>query len=102
MVFWIFYEIHYASRVIEVAQQQQVVDSGAYAHVRYPMYAGSIVLYLFSPLALRSWWAMMPALSIIPILVMRILNEEDVLLCELSGYTAFRLKVCYHLFPGVW
>jgi len=102
MVFWVFRENRYASRVVEVAQEQQVIDSGPYAFVRHPMYAGSIVLYLFSPLALGSWWAMIPALPIIPILVMRILNEEVVLLRDLPGYDAYRRKVRYRLLPGVW
>ena len=102
MVIWVFRENRYASRVIEVAQEQQVIDSGPYRFVRHPMYAGSIVLYVFSPLALGSWWAMIPALPIIPILVMRILNEEEILLRDLPGYADYRSKVRYRLIPGVW
>jgi len=102
MVIWVFRENRYASRVIEVAQEQQVIDSGPYRFVRHPMYAGSIVLYVFSPLALGSWWAMIPALPIIPILVMRILNEEEILLRDLPGYADYRSKVSYRLIPGVW
>ena len=102
MVFWVFRENSYASRVIEVAQGQQVIDTGPYAFVRHPMYAGSIVLYLFSPLALGSWWAMIPALPIIPVLIVRLLNEEEILLRDLPGYAAYRQKVRFRLLPGVW
>jgi protein-S-isoprenylcysteine O-methyltransferase Ste14 len=102
MVIWVFRENRYASRVIEVAQGQQVIDSGPYAVVRHPMYVGSIVLYVFSPLALGSWWAVLTALPIIPILAARILNEEKVLVKELPGYEEYRGKVKYRLIPGIW
>ena len=102
MIVWVFRENRYASRVIEVAQGQQVIDSGPYALVRHPMYCGAIVLYLFSPLALGSWWAMISALPIIPILFMRIRNEEEVLLRELPGYAEYRERVRYRLVPGLW
>ena len=102
LVFWVFRANSYASRVIEVAQGQQVIDSGPYAIIRHPMYIGSIVLYIFSPLALGSWWAMIPALPIIPILVLRILNEEKLLVKDLPGYEAYLKKVKYRMLPGVW
>lgn len=102
VVFWVFRANRYASRVIEVAQEQQVIDSGPYALVRHPMYIGSIVLYVFSPLALGSWWAMIPALPIIPILVMRILNEEEILRRDLTGYADYCHRVRYRLLPGLW
>jgi len=102
MVFWVFRENSYASRVIEVAQGQKVIDTGPYALVRHPMYAGSIILYVFSPLALGSWWAMIPALPIIPVLIVRLLNEEEILLRDLPGYAAYRQKVRFRLLPGVW
>lgn len=102
MVFWVFRENRYASRVVEVAKGQQVIDSGPYAIVRHPMYIGSILLYVFSPLVLGSWWGMIPAAMIIPILVVRLRNEEAVLAKDLPGYEAYRGKVRYRLVPGVW
>jgi protein-S-isoprenylcysteine O-methyltransferase Ste14 len=102
MVFWVFRENRYASRVVEVAEGQQVIDSGPYAAVRHPMYIGSIVMYVFSPLVLGSWWAVIPALPIIPVLVVRLLDEEKVLAQGLPGYEEYRQKVKYRLLPGVW
>jgi protein-S-isoprenylcysteine O-methyltransferase Ste14 len=101
-VFWVFRENSYASRVIEVAQEQQVIDSGPYALVRHPMYVGSILVYTFSPLVLGSWWAMIPAVLIIPALIARIKNEEAVLRNDLPGYAAYCQKVRYRMLPGVW
>lgn len=102
MIIWVFRTNRYASRVVEVAEDQPVIDTGPYAIVRHPMYVGSVVFYTFSPLVLGSWWALPPALMIIPILVARIKNEEVVLLKELKGYAEYRQKVRYRLVPGVW
>jgi len=59
-------------------------------------------MYLFSPLALGSYWGMIPAIFTVPVLVARILNEEKVLAKELRGYTDYQQKTRYRLFPGIW
>jgi protein-S-isoprenylcysteine O-methyltransferase Ste14 len=92
----------YASRIIEVEQGHQIITHGPYAIVRHPMYAGGLLLYLFSPLALGSYWAMIPALLIIPLLVARILNEEKVLVRDLDGYEEYLQSTRYRLIPGLW
>lgn len=92
----------YASRVVEVAEEQKVITTGPYAHVRHPMYVAIGLLYLLSPLALASYWAL-PAAALIPvILVFRIRNEEEVLVRDLPGYEEYRKKVRYRLIPGIW
>jgi protein-S-isoprenylcysteine O-methyltransferase Ste14 len=101
-VFLVFKENSYASRVVEVSQEQKVIRSGPYAIVRHPMYLGVIVMYVFTPLALGSYWAIIPAPLIIPILVIRILNEEELLLRELKGYGEYMQHTRYRLIPGVW
>jgi protein-S-isoprenylcysteine O-methyltransferase Ste14 len=45
---------------------------------------------------------MIPALPIIPVLIVRLLNEEEILLRDLPGYAAYRQKVRFRLLPGVW
>ncbi len=95
-------ENSYASRTVQVEQGQRVISSGPYALVRHPMYSGSILMYVASPLALGSYWAVLPALVIIPILVARIMNEEKVLLRELPGYEEYTRKTVYRLVPGIW
>ena len=69
----------FLSRVIEVAEDQRVIDTDVYGIVRHPMYVGMIVLYAISPIVLGSWWAVIPALVIIPVIVARILDEEKAL-----------------------
>jgi len=95
-------ENQYASRTIQVEQEQQVIISGPYSLVRHPMYVGVLLMYLASPLALGSYWALLPALLIIPILVARILNEEKVLERDLEGYPEYQLVTKYRMLPGVW
>jgi len=89
--------------VVEVEKGQKVVDTGPYAVVRHPFYLGSIILYVASPLALGSYWALLPMLMIIPMLTfMRIPNEEQVLRRELPGYEEYMQRVKYRVLPGVW
>jgi protein-S-isoprenylcysteine O-methyltransferase Ste14 len=102
IVFLVFRENRFASRVVEVEQGQSVIKSGPYAIVRHPMYTGSILLWGLSPLALGSYWAMLPALAIIPTLVARIRNEEQILAKELKGYPEYMQETRYRLLPGVW
>ncbi len=100
--FLVLRENRYASRIVEVAQDQKVISTGLYAFVRHPMYLGVLLMYIFSPLALGSYYAMIPSLSIIPLLVARIRNEEKVLGRELKGYPEYLQKTQYRLIPGIW
>lgn len=95
-------ENRYASRTIEVERAQPVVSSGPYALVRHPMYSGITLLLLLSPLALGSYWAMIPSLCIVPIIVARIRNEESVLARDLAGYVDYMRAVRFRLVPGLW
>jgi protein-S-isoprenylcysteine O-methyltransferase Ste14 len=98
----VFLENRWAGRTIETYAGQQVISTGPYAVVRHPMYAGTSLLYLATPLALGSWWGMLPALGVILVFVFRIRNEEEVLVRELAGYAEYRRKVRQRLVPFVW
>ncbi len=102
MFFLVLRENRYASRIIEVEQEQKVISSGPYAIVRHPMYLAVSLMYILSPLALGSYWAMTPSLLIIPLLAARIRNEEGVLGRELKGYQEYVQKTKYRLVPGIW
>ena len=92
----------YASRVIEVEQGQQVITNGPYALVRHPMYLSMILMMTASPLALGSYWAMLPSFLFILLLAARAKNEEELLQKELAGYSEYMQMTRYRLFPGVW
>jgi len=92
----------YASRVVEVTDDQQVIDTGPYAMVRHPMYLGVLGMILATPLALGSYWALIPAALIVPALALRSVTEEEVLRRDLPGYEAYTQKVRHRLLPGIW
>lgn len=98
----VFRENSYASGNIKVEDEQQVVATGPYAVIRHPMYTGMLIMVLFAPLALGSYWALIPSLLIIPWTVMRIKNEEELLLQELPGYKDYCSKTPYRLVPAIW
>ena len=102
MILYVFLTNSYASRVVEVEKGQRVITTGPYALVRHPMYVGVILFYSVTPIALGSYWAMIPSLLIIPILVFRIKDEEKELLENLTGYREYAQKVKYRLLPFVW
>ncbi|NJD10026.1 MAG: isoprenylcysteine carboxylmethyltransferase family protein [Gemmatimonadetes bacterium] len=92
----------YASRVIEVAQGQQPVTNGPYAVVRHPMYAAILLIFGAAPVALGSWWALLPVLPLVLVLVARIRGEERFLAEQLPGYRAYLERTRYRLVPHVW
>ena len=95
-------ENSFASRIIEVEVGQQVISTGPYAIVRHPMYAGVILMFLFTPLALGSSLALVAVVPLAVLIVLRIRNEETVLVRELPGYVEYCGKVRYRLVPGIW
>ena len=104
---YIFYaevlrENAYLSRTIEVQEGQKVVDTGLYGVVRHPMYMVTLVLFLSMPFVLGSLFSFFIMLVYIPIIVVRIINEEKFLEKELNGYTEYKKKVKYRLIPFIW
>ncbi len=92
----------YLSRTIEVQENQKVVDTGLYGIVRHPMYAVTLWLFLAIPIILGSWWSLLCFLPYIAVIVVRIINEEKVLESGLEGYTEYKKRVKYRLFPFIW
>jgi protein-S-isoprenylcysteine O-methyltransferase Ste14 len=101
-VFWVLKVNDHAGRTIVVEEGQRVISTGPYAVVRHPMYTGSVVLFLGTPLALGSWVALPAFLLLVPFYIVRLLNEEKVLRAELPGYTEYCQRTRFHLIPCVW
>src|SRR5215469_2743045 len=72
-------ENSFAASNITVEAEQQVISSGPYAVVRHPMYSGGLLLVLAMPIALGSWWGLLLSVIGIPLLLVRILDEEQAL-----------------------
>jgi len=102
IVFLAFRENSYAARTIEVEKGQKVISTGPYSIVRHPMYVGVLLTYIVTPIALGSYWALPPFLLMIPVIVLRILNEEEVLRRDLQGYAEYCRKTRHRMLPYVW
>jgi protein-S-isoprenylcysteine O-methyltransferase Ste14 len=98
----VFRENSYGASTIETMQGQTVISTGPYALMRHPMYVGVLVLLLGVPLALGSYWGLLFMLLNVPILVLRILDEEKMLAADLDDYAAYMRTVRYRLVPGIW
>ncbi len=92
----------YAASTVEVAKGQTVVSTGPYAIVRHPMYAGAIVMLVWTPLALGSWWGLLSTPLFVGWFVWRLSDEEQVLRANLPGYPAYMGSVRYRLVPYIW
>ena len=92
----------YLSRTIEVQEGQKIVDTGLYGVIRHPMYAVTVWLFLAIPVVLGSWWSLLCFLPYVAVIVVRIKNEEQVLLRELDGYADYQKRVRYRLLPFIW
>lgn len=96
-------ENRYASAIIQITEEQKVIETGPYKIVRHPMYTGGLIFILFTPLALGSYWALIPfSISTAPALILRIINEEKLMITNLPGYSEYCRKTKYRLIPFVW
>jgi protein-S-isoprenylcysteine O-methyltransferase Ste14 len=87
---------------IQQERAQQVVTSGPYRLVRHPGYSAAIAMFVAMPLALASWWALLPAALAIALLVVRTGLEDRLLRAELGGYADYASRTRYRLLPGLW
>jgi protein-S-isoprenylcysteine O-methyltransferase Ste14 len=94
----------FAVPVVRLQQDrhQRVIDTGIYALVRHPMYAGFIPMVVGPALWMESYGAALLAIIPIAVLALRSVFEERFLRRELKGYEAYTEKVRYRLMPFVW
>ncbi|MDP2945516.1 MAG: isoprenylcysteine carboxylmethyltransferase family protein [Atribacterota bacterium] len=102
LFFLVLKENTYASRIIEVEKGQKVISTGPYAIIRHPMYVAVLMMYVLSPLALGSYWAVLAILPLPVLVIFRIKSEEKILRDKLPGYREYTQKVKYRLIPYIW
>ncbi len=101
-IFLVYKENTFTAATIQVVAEQTVVSTGPYAIVRHPMYASGLLYLLGTPIALGSYWGLIPFVCLVPFLIWRLFDEEH-LLCEtLPGYREYQQKVRHRLLPGIW
>lgn len=92
----------YAAANIVVEKDQPLVSTGLYGIVRHPMYSGGAIMMIGIPLGLGSYWALLVSAAALVLLVVRTLDEEEMLRAELPGYRDYMTRVRYRLVPSVW
>ena len=102
IVFLTLKENSFAASTVTVEADQRVISTGLYAQIRHPMYTGGSAMILATPLALGSYWGLLPAAALVATIVVRLLDEERFLLTDLNGYDAYCARVRYRLLPGIW
>ena len=102
LIFLVYRENTFASATIEISDNQKVISTGPYAVIRHPMYASASLYLLGTPLALGSFWGLLPTAATIPFLVWRLLDEERFLARNLPGYIEYKKRVKHRLLPFVW
>ena len=104
LILWAMHVNPFFSSVVRIQTDRghRVITTGPYRWVRHPGYAAAIPMILASGLALGSWFAMLIGLAGVPLLFVRIRNEEAVLQRDLLGYTDYAREVPYRLVPFVW
>lgn len=101
---WAMLENQFFSGVVRIQMDRghRVVSTGPYAWIRHPGYAGTIIVYLLTPILLNSIWALVPALMLVIALIVRTALEDQTLQAELPGYQEFTQSTRYRLLPGIW
>ncbi len=92
----------FASKILDINKGQELVDTGLYAHVRHPLYSGVILMAMALPIALGSWWGLIPAAVFVLSMLVRIKFEEEMLINGMGGYPNYQTRVKYKLIPGIY
>lgn len=87
---------------IQTERNHKVVDTGPYAYLRHPGYAGSLYATLAIPFALDALWALIPALLLAVVTIRRTILEDRFLQDQLPGYADYAKRVRIRLIPGLW
>ena len=61
-----------------------------------------LLAYAALPLALGSWWTLLPTTILLAFGLHRVWIEDRFLAVNLPGYRDYSARVPYRLLPGVW
>ncbi|NHZ72029.1 MAG: isoprenylcysteine carboxylmethyltransferase family protein [Aquificales bacterium] len=102
--YWAMLVNNYLITTVRVQEERDhaVVTTGPYSIVRHPMYSGIILSSLFTPLALGSWWALIPGGIAVATITYRTVMEDKMLQDELPGYKEYMQQTKFRLLPGIW
>lgn len=92
------------SPVVRIQKERghHLVTAGPYRFLRHPGYAAAMLMMSTSGAALGSWWAIVPLIPMMGLILRRAVIEDRFLHRELEGYAAYAQRVRHRLIPGVW
>ena len=102
---WAMLENQFFAAIVRIQndREHKVIDSGPYAIVRHPGYAGSFIAALFIPLALSTYWVFIPVIFANTFVIIRTAKEDQFLQQNLEGYAEYaKSKTRFRLIPGIW
>jgi protein-S-isoprenylcysteine O-methyltransferase Ste14 len=104
IIMWVMRENSFAAPVVKLQPDrgQRVVSTGPYAFVRHPMYSGTLLFFIGTPLLLGSRWGLALAPLFALLFAIRSGIEERTLMAGLPGYGDYAACVRYRLVPGLW
>ncbi len=95
----------YAEPIVEIQEDrgQVLIDTGLYAHVRHPMYSGSLIFFSGVALWLGSiFTATFGAVLLMLVFLPRIFIEEKTLKNGLKGYEDYMKRVRSRIIPKLF
>lgn len=104
MLLWAKWANRFFSSVVRIQTDrgQTVCKDGPYRFVRHPGYVGGLLFGMATPLALGSFWALIPAAVGAMLLIVRTYLEDRTLQEELPGYLEYTKEVRHRLLPRIW
>ena len=97
--FYLFY--HYGKPDDGMEETTVLITSGLYRYIRHPLYAGVWLTLIGTPFALGSWFALIPTILCMGLLLVRIKYEEEMLIKGMEGYKEYRTRVNYKIIPKI-
>lgn len=101
---WAVLTNRYFSGLVRIQKDRghTVIETGPYGFIRHPGYAGAIIANFTTALIMNSLWAMIPAVFVVIVTIIRTALEDRTLKLELDGYSSYAERVRHRLLPGIW
>lgn len=87
---------------VQAERGHRVCETGLYRLVRHPGYLGMLLSVAAFPLVMASYWAFVPTLVSITILVIRTVLEDRFIMDALTGYNEYAARTKFKLIPGIF
>ena len=97
----VFKENKYLSATISNNVPNNIITTGPYSIIRHPMYSSIVLMVIGFGFLLGSLIGLLISILLIPFLIIRILDEEKILLSN-KKYRKYKQDVKYRLIPYVW